>query len=464
MATTDRKRSAYAILGVQKNATAEEVKQAYVALVKKFDPEKHTERFMEIQKAFERLKDPVQRAREDVQTFNFVPGEYLFNEQEKANIPDPQIEQALEQIEKKRRAGELSEQDANAKKIHGLMLRSYKKVRKHLLAEAIQDWQDVLAIDPTHHRAKNNILYSYQRLGLSYANHQLFDEAVEVWEHAVQMNPDNTQIIQNLALAYQMAGRTDEATRYWHEVIKRWRTQLDQDPDNEYLKNCVIEVLREYGEGRGGDSKAPGAPAGGADKQPEAKVPAGGPVSRPDETGGGVAGAKSIEDLREILKLNPKDFQAHWRICNMLFHEKNWAEANRELMDLTRKFPRNVDVLNLHGWALLNSGKPDQAFTTWKKAMAIDPGNMKLKESMIKARMGLAKAYRERKLMTKAITEFKQLLKLTGDNDEVHFELGETFRAKGDQKAAYDCYRRVLELNPKHKLARNALSTLKLQR
>ena len=70
--------NAYAVLNLRKGATEQEIKHAYVELVKRYDPEKHTERFMVIQNAYERLRDPEKRAKEDVFTYNYVKGEFMF--------------------------------------------------------------------------------------------------------------------------------------------------------------------------------------------------------------------------------------------------------------------------------------------------------------------------------------------------------------------------------------------------
>src|SRR5215469_14443169 len=63
-------RDYYKILGVQRTATADEVKTAYRRLARKFHPdvskEKNAEeRFKEVQEAYEVLKDPEKRAAYD---------------------------------------------------------------------------------------------------------------------------------------------------------------------------------------------------------------------------------------------------------------------------------------------------------------------------------------------------------------------------------------------------------------
>ncbi len=456
--TPPKEKSAYEILGLHKGSTIEEIKQAWVVLVKKYDPEMHTDRFMIIQKAYDQLKDPVSRAREDVKTFNYVKGEFFFNKEEKTEAPEAQISQIIQSMEQKREAGEPMEQ-IGPKLVQGYMLRSWKNVQKKLWAEAIEDWNRVLELDPTHRRAKNNLLYSYITLGYSYAQHGLYDEAVDVWKNGAQMNPDDSRLIHNLALASELAGRFDDAGRYWQEVVKRWKISLEHQPDDEYLKNLVIEALRQHGEKMAG-ATAPAAGAGagaaGAEKQPVngATAPA---VERP-------RGPRGIDEYREILKLKPDDFEARFKIANHLMENKVWNEASAELQELQKRFPRNLEVMNLLGWALLNEGKVDDGFTVWRKAKIIEPGNFQITESLIKAHMHLGRMLREKGHYTPSLVHFKSLTKLMPDSVEVHYEIAKTYQAQGNERSAFLEYQTVMKMDPKHKEARNAMSSLKMKR
>lgn len=434
-------KSAYSLLGLHKGSSVEEIKQAYVNLVKKYDPEKHTDRFMIIQNAFDRLKDPLTRAHEDVRTFNYIKGEFFFNKDERTDLADEKLTEAIEQLQSKRE--ELGDEKFNPKYIQGLMMRSFKNFQKKLWTEAIDNWSEILKIDPTHRRAKNNILYSYLTLGYSYANHGLFDEAIEVWTEALQMNPDDHRVIHNLALACERAERPKDAGKYWEETVNRWRQELDHQPDNEFLKNCIIEVLRESREveEEESDSKSP-------ESQAKAKR----------------RSAKSIEDYREILKLNPDDFEAHFKISNLLMKEHNWDGAIKQLLILRKKHPRNIEVMNLLGWAMLNAGKIDEAFTNWRKARVLDPKNYQIQESLIKAHMTMGRMLRDKGLFTPSLVHFKALIRLMPDSAEVHYEIGKTYQAQGNERSAYQQYIKTIELDPKHREARIGVSALKMRR
>jgi len=422
--------NAYTILNIRKGATDQEIKQAYVALVKKFDPESHTDRFVVIQHAYDRLSDPIKRAREDVLTFNHVHGEFHFSKEERGNHSGPEIHQRIRILEEKRRENP-NDETVNQDLLSCYMQRSFTNVKKKMWKESIRDWQSVLGLDETHLRAKNNLLFAYIALGYSYATHELYDEAIELWEQASQMNPDDVQIIHNLALACDNSGRREDAERYWDEVLKRWKLNLDQNPDDEYLKNCIVEVRRHHG-GRAAES--------------------------------GKNAEVAIEDFREILKIKPNDFEAQYQIASTLMEEHKWSEAVEELQKLHKQFPKNIEVLNLRGWALLNGGQVEQAFQTWRRSYALDKKNQSTRDALVRAHLSVGKRLRERGLFTPALVHFKALLRYLPKSPEVHFEIASTYLLKGDERPAYNEFNRVLAIDPRNKNAKKALSELKMRR
>ncbi|MBN1901068.1 DnaJ domain-containing protein [Candidatus Sumerlaeota bacterium] len=426
-------RDPYAVLNIHKGATEQEVKQAYVDLVKRYDPETHTEQFMVIQEAYKKLKDVKRRAKEDILIFNYIKGELLFNEEEKNVSTIESLNHEIRVLETRLRDNS-SDQETRKNLILAYMQRSWHSVKKKRWAEAIEDWQRVLNFDPTHNRAKNNLIYSYIILGYSYACHGLISEAVDLWEKSLRMNPDNLAIIQNLAIGAEKIGNAVLAQKYWAECLRRWKTMLDQDQGNEYIKNMIIEVHKHLG--------------GMALQQPEIKQ----------------TKENAIGEYREILKINPNDFDAQYQIASTLMEEQKWDEAVQELRKLEQYHPRNVEVLNLLGWALLNSGQVDNAFTVWKKSLAFDPENPTTKDNLVRAHLSLGKKLRESGLYTPALVHFKALLKYLPNSAEVHFEIGSTYSMKGDIHSAMREFNTTLQLDPKNKLARKAISVIKLRR
>lgn len=423
-------KNAYSILNVRKGTAEEFVKKAYVELVKRYPPETHTDRFMVINKAYETLRDPEKRAKEDAFTFNYTEGQFSFSPEEAKEETESVLAQRIHDLEAKFES-DPSDNEVIGELIHGYMMRSHQHVKRKLWSEAIKDWQAVLNLDATHRRAKNNLNYSYINLGYYYALHDLYPEAIDLWQRALHMNPDNLSIIHNLALACEYAGQDEDASKYWSEAIRRWKIALDQNPDDVYLKSLIIEVHKHHG-GRALD------------------------VQKDSES--------ALQEYREILKINPSDFEAHYQIAVTYMEEKNYEDAVKELELLRQQYPNNVEVLNLLGWSLLNDGRVDLAFRTWQRSLQLDGKNAETRNNIVQARLTLGKRCRESGQHTVALVHFKELLKLLPGSDDVFFEIGETYRLKGDVRSAITQYNRALQANPKNKFAKKALSEMRLRR
>lgn len=465
--------NAYATLGLNKGASDKDVKSAYVNLVKKYDPEKHTERFMVIQKAYDRLRDTKLRAHEDVFTFNLANGEFLFQEEERftgEGAPDEVV------ISKARVAyHENPGDEAKRKEFCRLLFqRAHHGISRRQLNNAIRDWTEILEVDPSNIRARHNLELASSSLGLSYALHGLHEEAIELFEQALKLNPDNTEVVHNLALVSEKAEDWARAGKYWAEVVTRWRARLDQDPENEYLRFCVIEALNHHGEytddvesRQAAEEKL--ASGGRSDSKPATPTTATGRARAmlnqgKDRKSAPAGASKSVARIREIVKLNPDDFETHFQLCNKLMEEQQFDDARQELQALSRKHPKNTEVLNLMGWATLNSGDKDQAFQCWKRSLALDPKNPATREQLVRANLIMGKSFRSKGLFTPALVHFKQLLTLMPRSPEVHLEIAATYDMKGDMRSAIQEYNQVLALDPKNKVARKAINDLRLRR
>lgn len=427
-------KNAYAILNVGKDATDDELRAAHIEMVKRFDPEKHTERFMQIQKAYKLLGDPIQRARLDIEIFTPVRGEFSFADDEKT-------EQELDALSGDvARAKQYYDQnnespDARSAYFRALMRRSHAHMRAKTWSEAIADWTNILRLDPTQLRARNNLLFAYIALAYQYSQHGLFEEALDLWGRALKLNPDNVAIIQNLALASDKAGNQEMARRYWGELTKRWKAQLEENPDDVYLRTSLIEVHKKLGDQ---------AFAAGAEKDTVA------------------AAAAAAEEYRQILSINPNDFDAQLQIVHTLMEAHKWGEAIEELLKLQRQHPNNVEILNLMGWSYINNGQHDHGFKSWMRSLQIDPNNTTTRDNIIRARLEVGKKLRERGIYMKAIVHFKELMKFLPNSPEVHYEIGVTYLDMGDKRSAIASFNQVLKLDPKNKSAKKAISDLRL--
>lgn len=424
--------SAYSQLGLTKGASDNQIKQAWIELVKRYDPERHTERFMVIQDAYNRLKDPRKRAVEDLHTYNFLKPEFLFAPEEKcdpANAPtDDTIEEAREEFKAQSGAPAVKEMVVRL-----LMRRSSALVAQQKWDEALVAWSEVREIDPSHVRARQNLLSGYLIKGQTMAYSEFHGEASILWEQALALNPDNAELIHNLAIACERDGDSTRAARFWSETVARWKAQLDRDPNNEYLKELLIEAHRYHG---GGSS----------------------------QTGEGASREAALQRFREVLKLNPNDPEARLALARACIDDGDYPEAVRSLNELVRQMPSNVDALNLLATAMLHGGQADQAFMMWQKSLALQPSNKDTIAQIVEARLTLGREYREKGVFTQALVNLKQVLRFQPKNPDVLLEIAATYDMKGDVRAAMQGYTEVLAIDPKNKLARKALNDLKLKK
>lgn len=152
------------------------------------------------------------------------------------------------------------------------------------------------------------------------------------------------------------------------------------------------------------------------------------------------------------------------RLGHVYVEKKEWGKAAEHFKAMRTKFPKNVDVINSLGWAMLNSQDVDQAFRTWREGLKIDPKNHALREALTKAHMMMGRGLRDKNLFINSLVHFKALAKLVPNSDEVHFELAKTYQLQGDLRSAYGEFQKTIKLNPKHKEARKGISALKMSR
>jgi tetratricopeptide (TPR) repeat protein len=426
------KATAYQILAISKESSDEEIKAAYIRLVKLHPPEQDPDGFIQVRKAYENLKEPSKRAHEDLFTFNFIHDSFRLPS---GLIPDlNEINRSMDDIDMQLQTypDDPMLQDQYMEIIRQ---RAAHYVSKKLWSEAINDWLKIMQRDPGDANSIHNLFYAYNTMAYHYAVNDHFTEAIHYWLEALKFEPDNPAILHNLAIAYDRNGNRDESEKYWKDTLRGWDLKLKQNGSDEYLRTCIVELHKFFG-GRLLPSKG------------ETTVDPKEPKSTEN----------AVQEYREVLKYDPSNYHAQMQIATAFMQENKWADATRELAGMLKIHRDNPEILNLLGWTYLNTGKVDEAFAIWNRALSLDPKNVTAKDNIVKGHLAVGKKLRDRGLYNAALVHFKSLLKYLPDKPEVHFEIGTTYAMKGDHRSAVTCWQTVLQLDPKNKLARKAIA------
>jgi len=188
----------YSRLGVSQSATAEEIKRAYLALVRRYTPERAPEAFKRIREAYETLSNSDARRQYD-------------------SRPDPRVALLLNQA-------------SDAMKSHEYQVaeQAYKKV---LLASPGLGWVRNL-------------------LGLCFLYQRRADEAIAQYERLLRESGADASIHANAGQAYWMAKRFDEAEREF-----RAARSAGDEKSSEYGLS-LIQVIVDRGEPERADKVA----------------------------------------------------------------------------------------------------------------------------------------------------------------------------------------------------------------
>ncbi len=206
----------YAVLEISRNASQEEIREAYEARLSEYDPSRQLgrklrelaeEETQRIQEAYAALSDPEQRlayhARFSQHELNDAiergSADILRYIQDQATIYN---ERAIEFFQQKR------------------------------LADAITEWQKAIEITP-------EVAELHHNLGNAYAKHGQLREAIAAWERAISLAP-------NLAEAYNNVGYAYYKLRDYREARTRWEQALQVKPNCTQAKRN-LRLLERHG-------------------------------------------------------------------------------------------------------------------------------------------------------------------------------------------------------------------------
>ncbi len=415
------KSTAYQILQISKEASDDDVKVAYIRMVKQHPPEQDPDQFIKVRKAYENLKDPAKRAKEDLFTYNFIHDPYKIPSI--AGLDAKSIASELEQMELQLQT--YPDDPMMLDQINQLYKQSAAIfLSKKMINEAITSWQKILEFSKEDKDTIHNLFIAFNSMAYGLAVNERYSDAVHYWQESLKYsNQTNPEIIHNLAIAYDKLGNKTESENYWKKIIEIWESEVKNNPEDKYFKTLLLEIHSFFGN-RFATSTV----------------------------------HKAVDEYKEALKYDPTNVNTQFQIINAYMQENKWSEAIKEIVVAIKNNRENTELQNLLGRAYLNSGKIDEAFSVWNRILSIEPKNQAARNNIIEGHRLVGKKLKDRGLYNAALVHFKSLLKYTPDNTEVHMEIGNTYALKGDHRSALASWQTVITLDPKHKDAKKAIS------
>lgn len=146
-----------------------------------------------------------------------------------------------------------------------------------------------------------------------------------------------------------------------------------------------------------------------------------------------------IEELQEILRNDPYNFQARRTLSIVLLDNGFNKEAKQHLLYLVRTFPENAELLYNLGIAYEKLGEFEKAERAYLRAIVISP------ETDFYYNLGLT--YIEMEEYGKAIVALKHVVEIDTDDANTFFNIGLCFFRKEEYEVALEYFQKASELN-----------------
>ncbi len=150
--------------------------------------------------------------------------------------------------------------------------------------------------------------------------------------------------------------------------------------------------------------------------------------------------AEAIAEYRKTLELKPKLYEAELNAGILLLRQKNPADALPLLEDAAAQKPAEFRPVYYLAEAQLQSGSPDAAEASYRKAIEIDPKSAA-------SELGLAHALAAQEKLADAAPHFRQAAQLDPQNRRFLLELAGLYDKAGQTDEAATIYREFPE-NP----------------
>jgi len=144
----------------------------------------------------------------------------------------------------------------------------------------------------------------------------------------------------------------------------------------------------------------------------------------------------------------PEQSEPFYRLAVSRDREKKHGDAQRLYQRALQLDPGNPEVMNSLGYSYFLSGNLELARQMQEQAVARDPGN-KLFRNNLGMTLGHLQMYQP------ALDQFVA----AGGEDDAYYNLAFVYSTQGKFEQAKECFRRTMEVNPRHEAARTALES-----
>jgi tetratricopeptide (TPR) repeat protein len=147
-----------------------------------------------------------------------------------------------------------------------------------------------------------------------------------------------------------------------------------------------------------------------------------------------------LEDFERAIQLNPGDANSHHWYALALADAGRSEEAISEITLAQKLDPRSLIINANVSWVMYLARKNDEAIAAAQKTIALDP-------SFSVAHGYLGQAYLEKQEYEKAVQEFQQALKLSGESTSFKAELADAYALAGRKPEALAILHELLQMS-----------------
>lgn len=156
---------------------------------------------------------------------------------------------------------------------------------------------------------------------------------------------------------------------------------------------------------------------------------------------------------RELIRLNPENSKAHYKLGNVLDEQDKFDEAKACYLEAIRLNPEDDDAYNNLGIVLEKQDEFDEAEASYREAVRLNPENRN-------AQYNLGILLYEQDDFDEAEACFREVIRLDPEDSDAHSYLGIVLEEQGNLDEAEACYREAIRLNPEDDDAQNNLDTI----